>query len=193
MLTLIVGLVLLLGIHALPMNADLRRGLIGRFGAGPYKIAFSIASLVGLALVIYGYHKLQVNPGKNPQLWALPTAARHVALLLMVPALILLVAAYVPSHIGRWVRHPMSVGIVLWAVAHLLVNGDLGSLVLFGSLLAYVVINPIFSGTAAAREQPASQPTLLHDLGVVIVGLMLYATFVVWAHEQLIGIPVMNV
>ena len=99
MLTLVVGLALFLGVHLLPTQTDLRSGLVGRFGLNAYKGVFALLSAVGLALIVLGYHKLQLHPGKNPQIWTPPTAMRHIAATLMLPAMILLVAAYTPSRI----------------------------------------------------------------------------------------------
>ena len=105
--------------------------------------SFAVVSLIGFALIVLGFHKLQLHPGKNPQLWDPPMWTRHIALALMLPAMIALVAAYVPSHIHTMLKHPMLVAIKIWALAHLLANGDLASLVLFGSFLAFAVYDRI--------------------------------------------------
>ena len=94
-------------------------------------------------LIVLGYHKLQIMPGKNPQLWNPPVWSRHLAFVLMLPSFVLLVAAYVPSRIRTAVKHPMLAAVKIWAFAHLLANGDLGSLVLFGSFLAWAVYDRI--------------------------------------------------
>ena len=100
-------------------------------------------SLVGLTLIVLGFYKLHLHPGKNPILWDPPTWTRHMALALMLPAMIALVATYVPSHIHVMLKHPMLVAIKIWALAHLLANGDLASLLLFGSFLAFAVYDRI--------------------------------------------------
>ena len=101
----------------------MRAGLIARLGAGAYKAGFSILSLIGFAVIVMGYHKMQLHPGKNPVLWEPPLWTRHIALALMLPAMILVVAANVPSRIRSSVKHPMLMGIMIWALAHLLANG----------------------------------------------------------------------
>ena len=100
------GLLVFFAVHTVPMQADLRAGLVKRFGTGTYKGIFSVISAIGLALIVIGYHKINLA-GKNPQLWFPPVWARHVALVIMLPALILLVAAYVPSRIRTAAKHPM--------------------------------------------------------------------------------------
>ncbi len=143
MMVLIVGLILFLGIHLLPTSPELRDGLKERIGTTPYRILFSLLSFAGLAVIILGYHKLQLHPGKNPILWDPPVWTRHIAVGLMLPAMILLVASLIPSRIRTATRHPMLIAIKIWALAHLLANGDLGALLLFGSFLAFAVYDRI--------------------------------------------------
>ena len=189
MVTMVLGLLVFFGIHAVPMQPALRDGLIERFGAGAYKAAFSVISAVGFVLIVLGYGKLQVLVGKNPQIWLPPTGTTHIALVLMMVSMVLLVAAYVPSNIKRIVGHPMLAAIKVWAVAHLLANGDLASMILFGSFLAYAVVDRISvkkrsSGVAAKTASGG----LVGDLIVVVGGLALYAAFAFFLHERLIGI-----
>ncbi len=194
MLTMVLGLIIFLGVHALPMNAELRDGLANRFGANAYKMGFAVVSLVGFALIVYGYYKLQIHPGKNPQIWDPPLWMRHITLLLMIPAMIMLVAAYIPSRIRTVLKHPMLLAIKTWALAHLLANGDLASMVLFGSFLAYAVLD-FRSAKKRQAKGPLGEKTggLLHDIGVVAVGLLLYVSFVLWGHKLLIGVPVVAI
>ena len=189
MMPLVIGLVVFLGIHLLPTEPSVRNGLVARFGENAYKAAFSVISLIGFVLIVVGYHKLQMMPGKNPQLWYPPHFMRHIAFLLMVPVFILLVAAYVPSRIRDAIRHPMLAAIKIWALAHLLVNGDLGSLLLFGGFLAFAVYDRISVkrrgalGPLGARTGP-----WINDVIVVALGTGLYVVFLLWAHELLIGV-----
>ena len=191
MTLLIVGLVLFLGVHVLPAFPDVRDGLRDRFGAGTYKAIFSVLSLAGFAIIIFGYHKMQLHVGgKNPIVWDPPVWTRHIALLLMLPAMILIVAANVPSRIRTAVRHPMLLAIKLWALAHLLSNGDLASLLLFGSFLAYAIYDRISVKKRGALgplgdAQPSSP---INDLVVVGVGLALYAALLMGGHQWLIGV-----
>lgn len=193
MVILILGLVVFLGIHLLPTTPDLRRGLIDRFGEGPFKIAFSLISLIGFALIVYGYHKLQLMPGKNPQLWYPPAWTKHVAFLLMLPAMIFLAASFVPSRIRTALRHPMLAAIKTWALAHLIANGDLGSLLLFGGFLAFAVYDRI-----SVKKREALGPLgartggLSGDIIAVVAGLALYAFMLTVGHPLLIGVPLVS-
>ncbi len=190
MVTMVLGLLVFFGIHAVPMQPALRDGLIERFGAGGYKAAFSIISAVGFVLIVLGYGKLQVLAGKNPQIWVPPTWTTHAALLLMMLSMVLLVAAYVPSNIKRIVGHPMLAAVKVWAFAHLLANGDLASMILFGSFLAYAVIDRIsVKRRASSSAAVAAQGGLVGDLIVLVGGLAVYAAIAFFLHERLIGVP----
>lgn len=189
MLVLLIGLLLFFAVHAIPSNVPLREGLAARFGETGYKAIFAVLSLVGLVLIVLGFHKLQLHPGKNPQLWEPPLWTRHLALALMLPAMIALVAAYVPSRIHTALKHPMLVAIKLWALAHLLANGDLGSLILFGSFLAFAVYDRIsVKGRHALGPLGTKTGPWYNDLIVLGVGTVLYLVIVLWAHEVLIGV-----
>ena len=192
MLLLVVGLAILIGTHLVTMNRELRAGLIDRFGETPYKLVYSAFLLVGLAVIVVGYHKLQLAPGKNPEIWTPPFALRHIAFLLLLPAMIFLVAAYVPSRIRTWVGHPFLVAIKLWAFAHLLANGDLASIALFGSLLAYAIADRISikhrTDGSGRRPLGATPGTLTGDLIAVVGGVALYGALVLGLHRWLFGV-----
>jgi uncharacterized membrane protein len=189
MLVLVIGLIVFFAIHLVPANIELRNGLVGRFGETGYKAIFGVLSLVGLVLIVLGFHKLQIHPGKNPQLWVPPTWTRHIAIALMLPAMIALVAAYIPSHIHTALKHPMLVAIKIWALAHLLANGDLAALVLFGSFLAFAVYDRISvkrrhaMGPLGAKTGPWR-----NDAIVVVVGTGLYLAILLWLHQLIIGV-----
>lgn len=190
MLLLTLGLLIFFAIHLVPTSPALRDGLIERFGSGGYKIVFSVLASLGFALIVFGYHKLQINPGKNPVLWDPPSWTRHIAFLLMVPSFILLVAFLIPSRIQRAAKHPMLGAIKFWALAHLLTNGDLGAIVLFGSFLAFAVYDRI-SVKRRAAPSPLGSGTggPMNDVLVVVGGLALYALVLYWGHGALIGVP----
>lgn len=192
MVPLVLGLLLFFLVHLVPTQPDLRRGLVDRFGVNGYKAAVSVVSLVGLVLIIVGFGKLQVMPGKNPELWAPPIWTRHLAFLLMVPAMILFVAAEVPSRIRAAVRHPMLAGIKIWAAAHLLANGDLASVLLFGSFLGYAIYDRISvkQRMVAPRPGPASGG-VRNDLIAVALGLVLYTFMLFIGHAWLIRVPLL--
>ncbi|RUP09811.1 NnrU family protein [Hyphomicrobium sp.] len=187
MMVLIVGLILFLGVHLVPTQPELRDGLKARIGEGPYKILFSLLSLAGLVVIVLGYHKLQLHPGKNPILWEPPVWTRHIAVALMLPAIILLVASLIPSRIRTATRNPLLIAIKIWALAHLLANGDLGALLLFGSFLAFAVYDRI-SVKKRGLLPPPAPASALNDVIVVVVGLALYAWLLLGGHQWLIGV-----
>ncbi|MBN9291742.1 MAG: NnrU family protein [Hyphomicrobium denitrificans] len=190
MMVLVVGLILFLGVHLVPTSPELRDGLKERIGEMPYKAIFSLLSLVGLVVIVLGYHKLQLHPGKNPILWDPPTWTRHIAVALMLPAMILLVASVIPSRIRTAVRHPMLIAIKTWAFAHLIANGDLGALLLFGSFLAFAVYDRISVKKRGAQGPlgNATPSSAINDVIVVVVGVALYAALLYGGHQWLIGV-----
>jgi uncharacterized membrane protein len=193
MLPLTLGLLLFFAVHLVPTSPSLRDGLVERFGASAYKIGYSALALAGLVLIVLGYHKLQLMPGKNPVLWDPPSWTRHIAFLLMLPAVILLVASFIPSRIRTKAKHPLLAAIKFWALAHLLVNGDLGSLLLFGSFLAFGVYDRIsLKHRTAANPLGTSSGGPWNDVLVVAGGLALYAVIMFWGHGALIGVPIVS-
>jgi uncharacterized membrane protein len=188
MLVLIAGLVVFLGIHLVPSLANARASLVGRFGEGGYKAFFSIASAIGLVLIVWGFG-LARGSSADIQVWSPPTWTKHIAFALMWPAFILLVAAYVPSHIRDRAKHPMLAAIKIWALAHLLANGDLAGLLLFGAFLAFGVYDRI-----SVKRRGATGPLgtrhggVVSDISVVVIGTALYVAMLVWGHPYLIGV-----
>jgi uncharacterized membrane protein len=190
MLLMVVGLIVFVLIHLVPTASDVRRALVERLGEGTYKIAFSVISAIGLALIVYGYGKLYATPGKNPQIWSPPNGMRHATMLLMLVSFVLLAAAYIPSRIRTAVKHPMLAAVKLWALAHLLVRGDLASMVLFGTLLAWAVYDRISVKQRAALGPLGTRTGgLAGDVAVLAVGVGLYVVMLLWGHARLIGVP----
>lgn len=189
MLVMVIGLIVFFAVHLVPTNAELKNGLVARFGTNGYKVIFAIFATIGLALIVLGFHKLQLHPGKNPILWDPPTWTRHIAMPLMLFAMISLVAAYVPSHIHVALKHPMLVAVKVWALAHLLANGDLAALILFGSFLAFAVYDRI-SVKRRGDLGPLGKGSgpWINDVIVVVVGAALYAAIVFYLHELVIGV-----
>jgi uncharacterized membrane protein len=186
MTILILGIIVLIGIHFLPALPELRDSLMSRLGRNGYRALFSIVSLLGLALVVWGFAKAPVI-----QIWVPPLWTRHLALLLMLPVFPLLFAAYLPGKIKAKVRHPMLAAIKFWALAHLIANGDLASIILFGSFLAFAVVDRIL-----IKRRGGAEPVLAvseakarrNDLISLGAGLALYVAFLFWLHPLLIGV-----
>lgn len=186
MSVLILGLVLFLGIHSFSTLRATRAAVIGRLGEGGYKGLYSLVAAAGLILIVVGFGRYR--SAGYIQVWEPPYAFLHpVALLLLWFAFVSLTATYAPpSRIKSLLRHPMLVAVKAWALSHLLVNGDLGSMVLFGSLLAWAVYDRI----AVKRRGDPGAPSVrwsINDLLVVALGTAAYVAMI-WLHESLIGV-----
>ncbi len=190
MALLVVGLALFFSPHLIPTQPQVRHALVDRWGLNIYKGAFSVASLIGLGLIIVAFSEVRYLSG-NIQLWNPPVWTRHLAFLIMLPAMILLVAAYVPSRLRTAAKHPMLVGIKLWALAHLLANGDLAAVLLFGSFLAYAVFDRISLKRRSVGPPPKPSNGITNDVLVVVVGLVLYVFMLTIGHTRLIGVPLL--
>lgn len=188
MAALILGLMLFLGVHSVRIFApDWRTARIDRFGEGAWKGGYALLSAVGLALIVWGYGAARTAP---VDLWLPPLWTRHLAVLLMWPAFVLLVAAYLPgTRIKARLRHPMLLGVKLWAAAHLLANGRLADLLLFGAFLAWAVLD-FRSARERDRVAGAGCPpgSLGRDVAAVAVGTLAWAVFAFWAHAGLFGV-----
>lgn len=184
--TLLAGMVLFFAAHSLAIGApSLRAGLIARLGAGGYKGVSALVSLVGLWLIVRGFGAARPD---STVLYDPPTWMRHVVLALMLPVLPLLVAAQLKGHIRARLKHPMLVAVKLWAVAHLLANGKLADLVLFGGFLAWAVIDRISLKRRPDTRPPVSAPSVLHDAIAVVAGIVLYVLLVTGWHLRLFGV-----
>lgn len=193
MLLLMVGLIAFFTIHLIPAYPDVRKSFVERFGEGPYKAFFSIASLLAFVVIVMGYAKMQHYLGsKNPVLFEAPIWSKHLAAALMMVSFICLVAAYVPSRIGAALKHPMLVAVKIWALAHLMANGDVASLILFGSFLAYAVFDRISLKRRGELGRSAEGATFVNDLIVIVVGMAAYALMAFYGHPYLIGVPVIG-
>jgi uncharacterized membrane protein len=183
MTLLIVAIVVFLGTHLVP-TLPLRGRLVERLGETGYKIAFSLLSIASFVFLVWAFSKAPVV-----QVWSPPSWTRWVAIVLMLPAFIFMVAAYVPGKIKERLKHPFLVAIKTWALAHLIANGDLASIILFGSFLAYAVFDRI-----TLKRRAATGLVTVPDVGAVrndvisvVGGLLLYVVFLVWLHPLLIG------
>ena len=188
MTILILGLVLFLGPHSVRIVAEpWRTQMLQRLGEKPWKGLYSLVSLLGFVLIIWGYGVARADP---VVLWQPPVAMRHIASLLTLFAFILLAAAYVPGNsIKGRLHHPMILGVKLWAFAHLLANSMLADLVLFGAFLLWAVLD-YRAARKRDREQGISYPpgTLGRSAVAIVIGTALWAAFAFWLHFAWIGV-----
>jgi uncharacterized membrane protein len=198
LLVMILGLVLFLGAHTLTTQREVRARVIAASGEGGYKLGYVLVSIGGLALIAWGFgHYRAAGMIDVWEKWCSPEALRilkHLAVGLMLPAVILVVAAYIRGRIYTMLKHPMLAGVKLWAAAHLLANGDLGSIILFGSFLGWAVFDRI---SLKRRTDPGAPPIPVggigNDLIAVAVGLVAYLALAFAFHPVVIGVPVMGV
>jgi len=188
MSVLILGLIVFLGAHSVRIVADdWRSAQVARLGAGGWKGMLALASLAGFVLIVWGFGQTRLDP---VVLWHPPTWTRHVAGLLTLVAFVLVAAAYVPgNHLKAAVGHPMVAGVKVWAFAHLLANGTLADVVLFGSLLAWAVIDFV---SARRRDRAAGvryPPGLAaRDVLAAVIGVAAWAAFAFYLHGRLFGV-----
>lgn len=193
MILLLIGLVLFLGIHSVRMFADEKRtAFLENRGEAAYKGIYSLTSLIGLVLMIIGYGQTRLSP---VDIWHPPAFMAHIAALLMLLAFVFLVAAYVPGNrIKGWVGHPMVLGVKVWALSHLLANGRLADIILFGSFLVWAVLNYVISrrrdrlSGVSSTVDSSIVPNIGRDAIVVGVGVVAWLVFAMWAHLKLIGV-----
>jgi uncharacterized membrane protein len=185
---LISGLILFFAAHLVPTVPAWRASLVARAGEGGYKLGFSLAAGLGLVLIVLGVSAAR-GSAADPQLWHPPLWTRHLAFAVMLPAFILIVSAYIPSHIRDRSRHPMLAAVALWAAAHLAANGDLVALLLFGSFLAFAIYDRIsVAGRAPTRALARGWGG---DGAAIVVGLALWAATLFWLHA-LAGVPLLH-
>mgnify|MGYP003650320748 CR=1 FL=1 len=191
MLYLILGLVIFFGAHLFTTFRSREPGkdIKAKLGYGPYMGLYSLVSIAGFVLICWGFGATR-DAGS---LYMAPSWGRHVNLALMLPSLILLVASQLPTGaIKKAVKHPMLVAVKLWAFGHLLANGELNSVILFGSFLAYAVIDRIAvkkrGDNGPARDAAVS---VMSDVGAVVIGGGLYVAILMWLHPILFGVAIM--
>ena len=188
MVILVLGLVLFLGVHSVRIVADgWRTQMLARLGEGAWKGLYSVVSLVGLALVVWGYGLARQEP---VVLWNPPVAMRHMASLFTLVAFVLLLAAYVPRNVFKArLHHPMVLAVKTWALGHLISNGNLADVALFGGFLLWAVLD-----FRAARQRDRALGTsypsgTLAGTGItVVLGGVAWGAFAFWGHALLIGI-----
>ena len=184
---LIAGLVLFLGVHSVAIvSPSFRARTIHRVGEGAWKGLYALISLVGFVLICYGFGLARQAP---VVLYSPPTWLRHITLLIMLPVFPLVLAAYLPGRIKAAAKHPMLAAVKFWAFAHLLANGSLADVLLFGGFLAWAVVDRI---SVKRRSTPqvlrTAPPGPWNDAVAVVLGLAIYALLIGWAHVRLFGV-----
>ena len=188
MTLLILGLLIFLGIHSVRIVADgWRSAMVQRIGDGGWKGLYTVASVAGLALIVWGYGVARQQP---VVLWASPVWTRHLAALLTLPAFVMIAAAYVPGNaIKARLKHPMVLGVKVWAFAHLIANNTLADVLLFGGFLLWAVVD---FRSLRQRDRAANVVVAPGRMGptvmAVLAGLAGWAVFAFWAHSAFIGV-----
>lgn len=182
---LLLGLVLFMGIHLLPGFTGLRSQAVQALGPRGYQAMFSVVSLAGFLLIIYGKSRAGFEPVWQPFIWG-----KTAAMLLMLPACILLVAAYLPGNTKRFTRHPMLWSVTLWAIAHLLTNGDLASAMLFGAFGLFALYDMYSANRRGAKKLEQSVP-VFRDVVVIIIGCGVFGGLL-WLHPLIAGVAVIQ-
>jgi len=184
----ILGLVIFLGAHVFVTMRNERATLVAKIGEWPYRGLFSLVSIIGIVLIAYGFSSYRA--AGMIVVWDPPAWTRHIVVALMWPASIMLAAAYIPGNIKRVLKHPMLVAVKTWAFAHLCANGDLGSIILFGSVLAWAVYDRI---TLKRRADTGAPPIPVgggkNDIIAVVVGTIIYLALGFVFHPVVIGVP----
>jgi uncharacterized membrane protein len=184
----ILGLVIFLGAHVFVTRRNERAALVAKLGEWPYRGLFSLVSIIGLGLIVYGFAHYRASG--TIQVWYPPAWTRHIVITLMWPASILLAAAYIPGNIKKTLKHPLLIAVKTWAFAHLCANGDLGGIILFGSVLAWAVYDRI---SLKYRTDPGGPPIpyggTRNDIIAIIVGTIIYLALGLVFHPIVIGLP----
>jgi len=185
---LVIGLVVFIAAHVFVACRNQRAAVIARIGEWPYRALLSLVSIVGVVLIGYGFAECRATGWV--QIWSPPIWTRHIVVVLMWPASICLVAPYFPGSIKTTLKHPMLVAVKLWAFAHLCANGDLGSIILFGAILAWAVFDRI----SLKRRSDAGGPPIpvggrRNDIIAIVVGTILYFALGFLFHPLVVGVP----
>ena len=187
--TLIAGIVIFASAHLFSLLLpDVRNGLRRGLGEGPYKGLYSLVSLAGLALMIWGFWSLSSGPAASDFVYVPAESMRHVTMLLVLLGFICLGAFHGKGHLKLWLRNPFSVGIVLWSFGHLLSNGRLYDVLLFGTFLVLAVLDIILS--TARGKRPVHDPNIRSDVIAVVVGVVLYGVFLFGVHPYIFNVPI---
>ncbi|CAB1085494.1 hypothetical protein D1AOALGA4SA_12982 [Olavius algarvensis Delta 1 endosymbiont] len=181
MLLLILGMVIFMAVHLIPTFVDLRQKLIAWKGETSYTVGYSCVAMLGLILIIIGKSRAARVP-----VWDAPDWAYHIAPIFMLAALILLPAAYMPTNLKRFIRHPFLTGIAMWGFSHLLVNGDLAAIILFGGFGAFALFDMWSSNRRGAGKSTTKVP-IYRDIVLLAVGVIAFSA-ILHLHPYLFGV-----
>lgn len=189
---MVLGLALFFSAHVFTTMREARASAIAALGEPPYKLLYTAVSLAGIVLIAWGFAHYRTSGWIN--VWYPPVFFKHITIALMLPASIMIVASYIRGRIYTTLKHPMLAAVKLWAVAHLLANGDLGSIILFGSFLAWAVFDRIsLKHRADAGGPPIPVGGVQNDLIAIAVGIVVYLALTFAFHPVVIGVPVVGV
>jgi len=188
---LIVGIIIFFGVHAFSLLFPAARDTVkARLGEGPYKGIYSLVSLIGLALIIWGFLMSRSGPAAADLLYYPPDWTRHVTMLLVLLAFISIGASHGKGHLRLWLKQPMSIGIALWAGGHLLANGKRADVYMFGAFFALALLDIILS--TARGKVPEYEPRVRSDIIAVVVGIVLYLIFLFGFHPYVLNLPIVE-
>lgn len=187
LLILIVGLVVFFATHIFVTFRGARADAIAKLGMNGYRALFALVSIAGLVVIVWGFGQYHAHA---PQIWSPPAFMRHITVGLMLFAVIFFTAAFIPSHIKAKLKHSMLAGVKTWALAHLLSNGDLASILLFGSFLAWGVYARIAAKKRGDTGTTTAAAGYLNDILVVVIGVVIYLALGYAFHPMVLGVPV---
>ena len=188
---LILGLITFFAVHSVSIiNEPWRDHWAAKIGEWPWRGLYSLVSILGFLFIVWGYGAARHDP---VIIYLPPVWLRHLALLVLVPVFPLLLAAYLPGRIQATTKHPMLLATILWSCAHLLVNGMLADLLLFGAFLTWAIVDLISMQRRTQRPLPGAPPAKANDIIAVLGGVVLYVAFVLWLHTWLIGVSPVGV
>jgi uncharacterized membrane protein len=186
----VLGLIIFLTIHSISIiNHNWRNRIVKTIGIWSWQGIYSLVAIIGFVMMVYGYGLARIHP---VVLYTPPNLLHYITVVLMIPVFPMLLATYLPGRIQTTLKHPMLAAIKLWAFAHLLANGTLADVLLFGAFLIWAVADRISLKHRPSDTVPVAVRSKLNDTLVIVIGLGLYAAFVLGLHKWLIGVPILK-
>ena len=188
MTLLILGLIIFFGFHLIPLT-PIKASLVNSLGQQTYKGVFAVGAVIGLALIIWGFAATRGTLEESDMVYYPPAWGRHVTMTLVLLGFICLAIYLHKGRLKVWLRHPMSLAIIFWSIGHLLSNGDLPGVILFGAFLVYAVLSIIVETVRGTR--PSFTPKPKHDIIAPLAGIIMYVAML-FLHPYVIGVPVIS-